>query len=82
MKAPWRCQVEQTPHRQAFNGGGVVFKGRFYNQVVWKCTNFGEVQFPGIIVFFPIFLLSQKGKTQNDNGIQLLEWVESLKKTG
>ena len=59
MKAPWRCQVEQTPHREAYNGGGMVFKGRFYNQVVWKCTNFGEVQFPGIIVFFPIFLLSQ-----------------------
>ena len=55
MKAPWRCQVEQTPHREAYNGGGVVFKGRFYNQVVWKCTNFGEVQFPGIIVFFSDF---------------------------
>ncbi len=50
MKTPWRYQVEQTPHREIYNGGGVVFKGRLYNQVVWKFTNFGEVQFPRFIV--------------------------------
>ena len=50
MKAPWRCQVEQTPHWEVYNGGGVVFKGSLYNQGVWKRTNFGEVQFPGFIV--------------------------------
>ena len=26
MKTPWRCQVEQTPHQEVYNGGGVVFK--------------------------------------------------------
>ena len=33
----------------------MVFKGSLYNQGVWKRTNFDEVQFPGIIVFFSDF---------------------------
>ena len=36
MKTPWRCQVEQTPHREVYNGGGVVFKGSLYNQGVTR----------------------------------------------